>query len=170
MNLIFLDIDGVMNMYGSTSRTFMKPYGQHIEPHLVQRLNYICENVKDLNIVISSSWRNDMEDLKLQLEEQGFKYWILVIDKTCKAKLNTSREPPYDLKKDYLYINRGDQIAEWLHRKQFKGRFLVIDDEIDDICGERCSVIDRECVYETDMNEGMLHKDAIAIVKYFKED
>ena len=43
MNIIFLDIDGVMNMYGSTSRTFMKPYGQHIEPHIVQRLNYICE-------------------------------------------------------------------------------------------------------------------------------
>ena len=167
MNLIFLDIDGVMNMYGSTSRTFMKPYGQHIEPHLVQRLNYICENVKDLNIVISSSWRNDMEDLKLQLEEQGFKYWNLVIDKTCKAKLNTLKEPPYDLKTDYLCMHRGEQIAEWLHRKQFKGTFLVIDDEINDICGDTCSSIDKECVYEIDLNEGMLHKDAKAIVEYF---
>ena len=111
-----------------------------------------------------------MEDLKLQLEEQGFKYWNLVIDKTCKPKLNTLTEPPYDLKTDHLYMHRGEQIAEWLWRKQFKGRFLVIDDEIDDICGELCSVIARECVYETDMNEGMLHKDAKAIVEYFKED
>ena len=55
MNIIFLDIDGVLNMYGSSSRTFMKPYGQHIEPHIVQRLNYICEKVHNLNIVISSS-------------------------------------------------------------------------------------------------------------------
>ena len=169
MNLIFLDIDGVMNMYGSSSRTFMKPYGQHIEPHLVNRLNYICENVKDLKIVISSSWRNNMEDLKLQLEEQGFKYWNLVIDKTCKPKLNTSKEPPYNAKKDYLYMHRGEQIEEWLKRKRFKGKFLVIDDEIDDICGDTCSNIDKEYAMQIDGNEGMLHKDAIKIIDYFKE-
>jgi hypothetical protein len=35
--LVFLDIiDGVLNMYGSSCRTFMKPYGQHIEPHLIK--------------------------------------------------------------------------------------------------------------------------------------
>ena len=65
---------------------------------------YAPQKVKDLNIVISSSWRGDMEDLKLQLEEQGFKYWNLVIDKTCKPKLNTLKEPPYDLKTDYFYL------------------------------------------------------------------
>lgn len=72
MNLIFLDIDGVLNMYGSSSRTFMKPYGQHIERHLVDRLNYICKNVKDLKIVISSSWRNDMKDLKKTIRKTRF--------------------------------------------------------------------------------------------------
>ena len=64
-------------------------------------------------------------------------------------------------------MHRGEQIAEWLHRKQFKGTFLVIDDEINDICGDTCSSIDKECVYEIDLNEGMLHKDAKAIVEYF---
>jgi hypothetical protein len=167
MNIIFLDIDGVMNMYGSSSRTFMKPYGHHIEPHLVCRLNYICENVKDLKIVISSSWRSDMEDLQKQLEEQGFKYWNLVIGKTCKPLLNTDKQPHYNLKKDYLYMHRGEQIAEWLWTNQFKGNFLVIDDEINDICGSACSSIDKDCVYEIDLNEGMLHKDTEAIIKYF---
>ena len=64
-------------------------------------------------------------------------------------------------------MHRGEQIAEWLWRKQFKGNFLVIDDEINDICGDTCSNIDKEYVYEIDLNEGMLHKDAINIVKYF---
>lgn len=170
MNIIFLDIDGVLNMQGSSSRTFMKPSGQHIEPHIVQRLNYICKEVSDLNIVISSSWRSDMNDLKLQLEEQGFKYWNLVIDKTCQPKLISSNQPPYNLETDYVCMHRGQQIAEWLHRNRFKDKFLVIDDEIQDICGTTCSSIDRECVYEVDSNEGLLHRDAIAIVNYFKED
>ena len=167
MNIIFLDIDGVMNMYGASSRTFMKDYGQHIEPHLVNRLNYICENVKDLQIVISSSWRYDMEDLEKQLKEQGFKYWHLVVDKTCKSLLNTDRKPPYNLKEDYLYSFRGEQIKEWLGRNEVT-KYLVIDDETSDICGEKCNVIPEENVYQTDGNEGMLHKDAMNIINYFK--
>lgn len=159
MNIIFLDIDGVMNMYGASSRTFMKDYGQHIEPHLVNRLNYICENVKDLKIVISSAWKNDMEDLQKQLEEQGFKYWQLIIGKTIH---------PIKLAYNGLgYQFRGEQIKEWLDRNKVT-KYLVIDDEISDICGEKCNVIPEENVYQTDGNEGMLHKDAMNIINYFK--
>lgn len=167
MKIIFLDIDGVMNMYGSSSRTFMKDYGQHIEPHIVNRLNYICENVKDLRFVISSSWRSNMEDLEKQLKEQGFKYWHLVIDKTCKPLLVTDREPSYNLKDDYLYSFRGQQINEWLDRNKVT-KYLAIDDEISDICGDKCNVINKDCVYKIDGNEGLLHKDAINIINYFK--
>ena len=163
MNIIFLDIDGVMNMYGASSRTFMKDYGQHIEPHIVNRLNYICENVKDLRIVISSAWRSDMEDLEKQLKEQGFKYWHLVVDKTCKS----FRKPPYNLKEDYLYSFRGEQIKEWLDRNKVT-KYLVIDDEISDICGEQCNIIPKDKVYQIDGNEGVLHKDAMNIINYFK--
>lgn len=60
------------------------------------------------------------------------------------------------------------QITEWLWRNKFKEKFLVIDDEINDICGDTCSSIDRACVYEIDFNEGMLHKDVKAIVEYFR--
>lgn len=161
MNIIFLDIDGVLNMYGSSSRTFMKPYGQHIEPHLVCRLNYICEQVNDLKIVISSSWRSDMEDLKLQLEEQGFKYWDLVIGKTPQAYNNG-----IGLCRSF----RGEQIKHWLVTKNqwLNARYLVIDDECIDICGKYCDLIPEENTIQIDMNEGMMHKDAIEIIKYFK--
>ena len=169
MNIIFLDIDGVINMYGASSRTFMKDYGQHIEQHLVNRLNYICENVKDLRFVISLSWRHNMEDLEKQLKEQGFKYWNLVIDKTCNSLLNTDREPPYDLKEDYLYSFRGEQIKEWLDKNDAI-KYLVIDDEISDICGKKCNLIPIENVCEINGNRGMLRKDAINIINYFKAD
>lgn len=152
MNIIFLDVDGVLNMYGSSCRTFMKPYRQHIEPHLVCRLNYICENVKDLKIVISSSWRSVMEDLEIQIKEQGFKYWDShVIGKTPHIRF------------------RGHEIQAWINENKFKDRYLVIDDEITDICGDYCNIILKENVLKTDGNEGLLHKDAMYIINYFKE-
>ena len=48
-------------------------------------------------------------------------------------------------------------------------RLISSYDEINDICGTKCGSIDRDCVYEIDLNEGLLHKDAIAIVEYFKD-
>ena len=152
MNIIFLDVDGVLNMYGSSSRTFMKPYGQHIEQHLVCRLNYICEMVQDLKIVISSSWRNDMEDVKTQMENQGFKFWDRIIGKTIHDKTGF----------------RVIEILEWFVKNTAE-KYLVIDDEIIDICGDYCNVIPKENVLQTDGNEGLLHKDAMYIINYFKE-
>jgi len=152
MNIIFLDIDGVLNMYGESSRTFMKDYGQHIEPHLVCRLNYICENVDNLSIVISSSWRFNMKDLKKQIEEQGFKHWNLVIGATPDLNF------------------RGDEIMAWIKGHNFKGNYLVIDDEITDICGDYCNIILKENTLQTDGNEGLLHKDAMYIINYFKNE
>lgn len=151
MNIIFLDVDGVLNMYGSSYRTFMKPWGQHIEPHIVQRLNYICENVKDLKIVISSSWRSVMEDLEKQIKEQGFKYWDKVIDKTPDLNF------------------RGEEIKKWIDINSFNGKYLVLDDEKVYICGDYCNEIPKENVLQTDGNEGLLHKDAMYIINYFKE-
>lgn len=138
-------------MYGSSYRTFMKPWGQHIEPHIVQRLNYICKNVKDISIVISSSWRSNMEDLEKQIKEQGFKYWDKVIDKTPDLNF------------------RGEEIKKWIDINSFNGKYLVIDDEITDICGDYCNIILKENVLQTDGNEGLLHKDAMYIINYFKE-
>lgn len=168
MNIIFLDIDGVMNMYGNSSRTFMKPYGQHIEPHLVNRLNYICKNVPDLSIVISSSWRSNMEDLEKQLVEQGFKYWNKVIGKTPHPYSSTQREDKtFNIGLQY----RGEQIQDWLldNTDYNINNFLVIDDEVSDICGDKCNLISSTQVYQIDGKEGLLDRDAMNIIKFFKD-
>ena len=91
-------------------------------------------------------------DLLKQIKEQGFKYWDKVIDKT-----------PY-------MSFRGDEIQAWINQNNFKGTYLVIDDEITDICGDYCNEIPKENVLQTDGNEGLLHKDALNIIKYFKDN
>lgn len=161
MKVIFLDIDGVMNMYGSSCRTFMKPYGQHIEPHLVQRLNYIIEKT-NAKIVISSSWRSDMEDLEKQLKEQGFKYWTHVIGKTCQPQVK-NENIPYPRNRDcFLYNDRGEQINKWLQDTNFNiEKYIVVDDEVSDIRPH----INSKHIFQTDAEEGLLNKDALHIVR-----
>ena len=140
MRIIFLDIDGVLNIMSNSYRTFMKPYGQHIEPHLVQRLNYLIEKT-NANIVISSSWRGDMEDTEKQMNEQGFKHWDKVIGKTGRDKEG----------------HRGNEIKEWLtiHKDNKIESFCVLEDETADVCGSKCRAIMAYHVVKVDMNEGL---------------
>lgn len=143
MKIIFLDVDGVLNIMSNSYRTFMKPYGQHIEPHLVQRLNYLMEKT-DARIVVSSSWKADMIDLEKQIVEQGFKYWDRVIDIT-----------PYGHNG-----MRGKQIEQWLNEYEHD-EYVVLEDEPTDVCGSMCNVIPKENVIHVDMNEGLTHQNIV---------
>lgn len=158
MKIIFLDVDGVLNIMSESYNTFMKPYSQHIEPHLIQRLNYIIEQT-DAHVVISSSWRATMDDLKLQMEEQGFKYWDKVLGRT----------PHDDEMKDCTFEEawmRGNQIKQWIKDNNFSGNYIVLEDEISDVCGSKCSAIPQFYVVEVDIKEGLQHKDVkFAILK-----
>tara|TARA_R110000772_G_scaffold5454_7_gene19517 strand:+ start:1790 stop:2248 length:459 start_codon:yes stop_codon:yes gene_type:complete len=139
--VIFLDVDGVLNVMSDSYRTFMKPYGQHIEPHLVERLNYLIKKT-DAYVVVSSSWRVHMDDLEKQMVEQGFKYWDKVIGATA-----------YDGK------YRGEQIADWISANKFEGIYCVLEDEPSDICGNKCRAIGARYVVHIDMNEGLSQND-----------
>ena len=152
-------------MYGSSCRTFMKLRGQHIEPHLVIRLNYIMEQVQDLKIVMSSSWRSDMDDLQNQLELAGFKYWNKVIGKIPKSY---REHEDYTIHADIILKHRGEQIRQYLLDNKFTGKYLVVDDEVSDICSPGHNYIPKENVISIDMNDGMLHYDAMDIIEYFK--
>ena len=108
MKVIFLDVDGVLNVMSDSYRTFMKPEGHHIEYHLVDRLNYIMAKT-DAKIVISSSWKSSMGDLEFQLKQEGFRYWDKVIGRTpFSGEMDTRGE-----QSDY----RGLQIQYWLKHK-----------------------------------------------------
>lgn len=145
--IIFLDVDGVLNMYGESCRTFMKPYGQHIEPHTITRLNYLFDKLPNLAIVVSSSWRSNMPDLQKQMTEQGFLHWDKVIGRT-----------------DHLDWIRGNEILSWIRDNKYIGKYCVIDDEPTDIHGEKFSEVPlKNCVF-TDGDDGLLHSDVKKII------
>lgn len=150
MKIVFLDIDGVLNIMSDSYRTFMKPYGQHIEPHLVERLNYLIEKT-DSHIVISSSWKSNMEDLEKQMVEQGFKYWDRVLGRTpFSGEFEDCEFGGY----------RGNQIKKWLDETAEKiDSYCIIEDEPSDVCGSRCRAILSYYVVPVDMTEGLSQND-----------
>ncbi len=144
MQVIFLDIDGVLNiMSPSYNTTSYRPDGsvRWMEEHLIQRLHYLIEKT-DAKIVISSSWRLDMPDLEKQLRVGGFKYWDKVIGET-----------------PYIVGHRGDEIQSYLDENPEIDCFVVLEDEIDDVCGEKCQTIHKLNVVEVDMKEGLSHQN-----------
>lgn len=174
---LFLDIDGVLNTFGKSYRSFKR--GSHVmEPLFVGRLNWVLEQVPDLKIVISSSWRNNMPKMFEVLKKNGFLYSKRIIGKTIKCTSVTEKydedlgvyvvlEPPYELINRY----RGEQIRIYLnHLKNNTSlpiQYLVLEDEPDDVCGSRCNLISKSNVLQTDMDEGLLNKDALKIVEFF---
>jgi len=148
MKILFLDVDGVLNIMGPSyySHSFNNIGNDPIERHLMVRLEFILERVPDLNIVISSSWFE--EQLKRKLEKQRFKYLDRIIGVTPRKK-----------------SLRGEQILDYLFEFGHDVEtYIVIDDEIDDICGDKCSKIPKENVVEIDMNEGLSNGNVIDII------
>ena len=148
MRIIFLDCDGVINILSPSYNTaYYRPDGSVVwfESSLIQRLNWLIEKT-DANVVISSSWRLDMADLKVQMEVNGFKYWDKVVGET-----------PY-------FGFRGDEIQEWLDNYQDLDpieTYVVLEDEIADVCGDKCMTISEEFVVEVDMKNGLTHQDVL---------
>ena len=148
MKVIFLDVDGVLNIMSNSyySCSFLNNGNDPIELHLMKRLEFILERVPDANIVISSAW--GYKQLIIKLKMHRFKYIERIIDETPRG-----------------HTLRGDQIKEWLDNNQVSN-YVVIEDEISDVCGDKCSTIPINHVVEVDMNEGLSHKNTIdAIMK-----
>ena len=148
LNLLFLDIDGVLNFAsGDLNNSYNGRFlnGEEIEPKLVKNLNKIFEEIPNLKIVISSSWRVNMKKTIWALKFAGFNYIENIIGKTDFGKPITKKtfvgkdiklDPPYNV----LNNTRGEQILKWFLdnpgiAKKLKN-FIIIDDEDYDICGD----------------------------------
>jgi len=143
--ILFLDIDGVLNiMDGSIYNTcyLMRKSAipnKYMEEFAVARLNHIVKET-DCDIVISSSWRSDMEMLKEEMERVGFKYWNKVIDRT-----------PF-------LSSRGEEILEWISGYETKHNctvyYCVLEDEPHDLHG-----IPQEYIVQPNFRDALTSKD-----------
>lgn len=150
MNVVFLDIDGVLNKIPEKiSESIFFREGEHMESSLIENFNLLFEQ-RDIKIVISSSWREDMDDLRFNLEKNGFKFWNKVIGRTSFNKLY-----------------RGELILEYLNENKNIQKYLVIDDSIGDICSEDFEFISRENILKINPKEGFSFEDLDFCLSYF---
>lgn len=121
--VIFLDFDGVVEtIYWEKDKDGSWSYNVHrsgrSELNNKQAIGWLNELYKDIpyDVVVSSTWRIGMtlEDLQTLLINSGFNRDIKVIGTT-----------------PILYQPRGYEIEHWLEENNFKGKFIIIDDDSD---------------------------------------
>ena len=121
--IIFLDFDGVVETIywekdtdGSWSFNVHKSGREELNNK--QAIGWLNElyNKVPYDVVISSTWRMGMSTDKLQelLIKSGFNPAIKVLGKT-----------------PVLYQQRGLEIQKWIDTAEFKGKFIIIDDDSD---------------------------------------
>ena len=120
MNIIFLDIDGVMRTHNSDlnwsrelNQPVPNPFKRLFSKEAIENLNYLV-NLTSSKVVITSTWRMyyTLTELKNLFRERGFIGHIVDVTNTGDT--------------------RGEEIVEWLNGHKITN-FVVIDDNIKDI-------------------------------------
>lgn len=150
-NLVFLDIDGVLNSHESFER------GEKLVPQSVAYLNDLVNCLaitgRSVEFVISSTWRKawPVSELIDQLREKGFTGQIAGVT-------------PYI---DGIDVERGTEIAAYL--KTFPGKYcrhidgvVILDDD-----GDMGTLVHR--LVQTDPRHGLVGADVARAVDILKE-
>lgn len=112
MKVLFLDVDGVLNMHGSGG--YMA-----LNRKRMQLLQNIIEDTGAI-IVLSSTWRNHtdaMKKLSRNLKYRGLKIHDIT--------------PQFGVSKDGERYYRGHEIQDWLDRHPEVEQYVILDDDGD---------------------------------------
>lgn len=157
--ICFLDIDGVLNSKSSveSARRVLSNRRECIYvdetcfcPTAISNLNVLIEDINNLWIVISSSWRvfHHLEEIKSMLAMAGFLYPWRILDKTPKGS------------------TRGLEITKWLERNaealEVHSFFAIDDDDFD------MDPIKSHLVH-TNGDHGFLWEHVVEIKKGFRD-
>lgn len=165
MNIVFLDIDGVVNTLIINTKPFDTQRGQITRDgfyyklnmpddlevsnrQAVMWLNKLCKDT-DAKIVITSTWRmgiNGLEDTKQALRNSGLLDEIEIIGETPVAR-NT-----------FNHI-RGEEIQQYLNNNQQIKNYVIIDDDADMLPSQK------EHLVQTDNYTGFTYNDYIEAKK-----
>ena len=148
MFVLFLDIDGVL--VTEQSYFYWEQRGDEPRketdasrfcPIAVSNLNYLCANVPELLIVISSSWRTYYSLAQIQsfLEEEGFLHGDRLIDVTQVLSLRGNDR-------------RYREISSWLEEERTVGvkDWVAIDDHDYNIPEEHLCLTPQEVGFTID--------------------
>lgn len=121
MKVIFLDIDGVVNCWGTKERAPSKVVG--VEQRLIEYIKQIVD-ATGAKLVLSSTWRKDWAfDLLNGID------WHYLRDEFAKQDLYFMDYTPS--RRDSW---RGEEIKEWLESTEYDVEsYVIIDDEMFDI-------------------------------------
>lgn len=137
--LVFLDVDGVLNTIDykdhrgdngdNGDRYLFIREGCSIVgiyPEFVAKLNRLVESCEGegVRFVMSSTWREDYLDTLDYLAAQGFKG--VFIGMTTLEDLAYDPALGRSLRR---YRHRGEDILHWLNRHEYKGDYVIIDDD-----------------------------------------
>lgn len=143
---LFLDIDGVLNIEDGNKSTYMRTR-RFLENDLVENLNSLLRQV-NMNIVISSSWRCDMDDLLKILQEHNFKY---INNITNRTNLNNK--------------TRSQQIIDYCRTYNID-KFIVLDDSKREFNDGK---LDEHLIYYTDKTQGLTINDVSKLIEIINE-
>lgn len=116
VKIIFLDIDGVLNV-GNNERD---EFGHLFRTDLVENLEHIIKET-DAKIVISSTWRMDgIETMQRMWEMRDLPGKVIGVTTTC-AQLITDDQPYLDM------VERGHEIQEYIDSNKIK-QYVILDD------------------------------------------
>ena len=176
MNIIFLDIDGVMN----STEEMIALYNQHgssIDNTLPSPTK--CKLLKQLvdetgaKVVLSSSWRLSLNAIQ-KLIDLFEPYNLILSGFTChEVESKKFKNSPYeDIKPRYqhtigdfgTYIeDRGAEIANWLLDHPTVENFVILDDEDSDI-----KAWFPNNIVKTDLQVGLTLEDCLKAAEILK--
>lgn len=113
--VLFLDIDGVLNSHIFEMKKDLDkrhiPYRSEIDPETIEYLNFLIKEEPSLEIVISSSWRDELhiDDIREYLEDAGL---------TPHKITGTTQEG----------ISKAEAIDNYV-KSIFIDRYCIIDDD-----------------------------------------
>ncbi len=156
MNIIFLDIDGVVCTLRSH---FAFEHGLLMEAWditVCQMIARLCEKY-DCKIVVSSVWRKN-KHCEMYLAVYGLVSHIY----GSKERYNSSDKKNEDWKTKILNGIRGDEVKEWLDRHSEVDKYVILDDDSDFLEEQKPFLI------LTDGYEGFSARNYIAADKILK--
>lgn len=131
MKIIFLDIDGVLNVISQGRDEF----GSIFHKHLENNLRKVIE-ATGAKIVISSTWRmNGLEAMQSMWLKRGLAGEVIDVTPDCAQLVSYGTMEYYDA------VERGHEIQDWLDKHPEVTRYVIFDDDNDMLQSQRANFV-----------------------------